>query len=123
MAIVFVAAIIALPFLLMGPDSIITLLIAASTSWLLAYIIAHIDVMVLRRRYPDLPRPFKTPFYPLPQVIGILGMGYIALNNSPSPEMTQTVYLLTGAVLLLVGAIALLWVKLVMKRKLFEPDI
>jgi amino acid transporter len=123
MAIVFVAAIIALPFLLMGPDSIITLLIAASTSWLLAYIIAHINVMVLRRRHPDLPRPFKTPFYPLPQVIGILGMGYIALNNSPSPEMTQTVYLLTGAVLLVVGVIALLWVKLVMKRKLFEPDI
>ncbi|MDT4880177.1 hypothetical protein FQZ97_1159060 [compost metagenome] len=50
-------------------------------------------------------------------------MGYIALNNSPSPEMTQTVYLLTGAVLAVVGVIALLWVKLVMKRKLFEPDI
>ncbi|MCY1283556.1 Serine/threonine exchanger SteT [compost metagenome] len=123
MAIVFVAVIIALPFLLMGPDSIITLLIAASTSWLLAYIIAHLNVIVLRRRHPELPRPFKSAFYPVPQVVGILGMGYIALNNSPSPEMTQTVYLFTGAVLLVVGAIALLWVKLVMKRKLFEPDI
>ncbi|MDE3738012.1 APC family permease [Metapseudomonas resinovorans] len=123
MAIVFVAIIIALPFLLMGPDSIITLLIAASTSWLLAYIIAHVNVMVLRRRQPDLPRPYKSAFYPLPQIVGILGMGYIALNNSPSPEMTQTVYLLTGAVLGLVGLIALAWVKLVMKRKLFEPDI
>ncbi|MCY1231806.1 hypothetical protein D9M72_442670 [compost metagenome] len=50
-------------------------------------------------------------------------MGYIALNNSPSPEMTQTVYLLTGAVLGLVSLIALAWVKLVMRRKLFEPDI
>jgi amino acid transporter len=123
MAILFVAAIIALPFLLMGPDSIITLLIAASTSWLLAYIIAHLNVIVLRRRHPDLPRPYKSAFYPLPQVVGILGMGYIALNNSPSPEMTQTVYLFTGAVLLVVGVIAALWVKLVMRRKLFEPDI
>ncbi|MCY1526836.1 amino acid transporter [compost metagenome] len=123
MAILFVAAIIALPFLLMGPDSIITLLIAASTSWLLAYIIAHLNVIVLRRRHPDLPRPYKSAFYPLPQVVGILGMGYIALNNSPSPEMTQTVYLFTGAVLAVVGVIAALWVKLVMRRKLFEPDI
>lgn len=123
MAIVFVAIIIALPFLLMGPDSVITLLIAASTSWLLAYIIVHLDVLVLRRRHPQLPRPYRSAFYPLPQLVGILGMGYIALNNSPSAEMTQTVYLYTGAVLLVVGLIAALWVKLVMKRKLFEPDI
>jgi amino acid transporter len=122
-AILFMASIIALPFLLLGIDSIITLLIAASTSWLLAYIIAHLDVMVLRRRQPSLPRPFRTPFYPLPQLIGILGMGYVALNNSPSPEMTQTVYSLTGVVLLIVGVIAALWVKLVMKRGLFQPEM
>ena len=122
-AILFVAAIVAVPFMFMGPDSIITLLIAASTSWLLAYIVAHIDVMVLRRRHPELARPFKTPFYPLPQLLGILGMGYVALNNSPSPEMTQTVYMLTGVVLLIICVIGALWVKLVMKRKLFEPDM
>ena len=71
-AIVFVAIIIALPFLLMGPDSIITLLIAASTSWLLAYIIAHINVMVLRRRHPDLPRPFRTPWVPVVPILSVL---------------------------------------------------
>lgn len=122
-AILFMAAIIALPFLLLGIDSIITLLISASTSWLLAYIVAHLDVMVLRRRHPDMPRPFRTPLYPLPQLVGILGMGYIALNNSPSPEMTHTVYSLTGVVLLIVGVIAALWVKLVMKRGLFQPEM
>ena len=122
-ALVFMVAIIALPFLLMGIDSIITLLIAASTSWLLAYIIAHIDVIVLRRRQPQLPRPFRTPFYPLPQLLGIAGMAYVALNNSPSPEMTQTVYMLTGVVLLIISVIAALWVKLVMKRDLFQPEM
>ncbi len=122
-ALVFMVIIIALPFLLMGIDSIITLLIAASTSWLLAYIIAHIDVIVLRRRQPQLARPFRTPFYPLPQLIGIVGMAYVALNNSPSPEMTQTVYMLTGVVLLIISVIAALWVKLVMKRDLFQPEM
>ncbi|MNZ64522.1 Serine/threonine exchanger SteT [compost metagenome] len=122
-AILFMAGIIALPFLLLGIDSIITLLIAASTSWLLAYMIAHLDVIVLRRRQPGLARPFRTPFYPLPQLVGILGMGYVALNNSPSPEMTQTVYSLTGVVLLIVSVIAALWVKLVMKRGLFQAEM
>ncbi|SFP73581.1 Amino acid transporter [Geopseudomonas sagittaria] len=122
-AILFMAGIIALPFLLLGIDSIITLLIAASTSWLLAYIIAHLDVIVLRRSQPQLARPFRTPFYPLPQLVGILGMGYVALNNSPSPEMTQTVYTLTGVVLLIIGVIAALWVKLVMKRGLFQAEM
>ncbi|MNF67393.1 hypothetical protein D3C84_492050 [compost metagenome] len=85
--------------------------------------IAHLDVIVLRRRQPGLARPFRTPFYPLPQLVGILGMGYVALNNSPSPEMTQTVYSLTGVVLLIVSVIAALWVKLVMKRGLFQAEM
>lgn len=119
----FMAGLIALPFLLLGIDSLITLVIAASTSWLLAYIVAHINVLVLRRRMPDHPRPYRTPFYPLPQILGILGMGYVALNNSPSPEMTSMVYTITGSILLVICVIGALWVKLYMKRKLFEPDM
>lgn len=121
--ILFMAAIIAIPLLLMDIDSLIPLVIAASTSWLLAYIVAHVDVLVLRRRLPHLARPFKTPFYPLPQLLGIAAMLYVALNNSPSPEMTVLVYKITGGILLLVSVIAALWVKLYMKRKLFEPDL
>lgn len=122
-AIIFVAVIVAIPFLLLNPDHIITLLIAASTAWLLAYIVAHVDVIVLRARKPDHNRPFRTPWYPLPQVIGIIGMGYVAVNNSPSPDMTSTVYTLLGVVLAIVGVIGAIWVKLVMKRGLFEPDM
>ena len=121
-AIVFMTAIIAMPFLLMGIDSLITLVIAASTSWLLAYIVAHVNVLVLRRRLPEHARPYRTPFYPLPQILGIIGMGYVALHNSPSPEMTAMVYKITGGILLLVSVIGALWVKFYMKRKLFEPD-
>jgi amino acid transporter len=85
--------------------------------------VAHVDVLVLRRRLPHQARPFKTPFYPLPQILGIAAMLYVALNNSPSPEMTVMVYKITGGILLLVSVIAVLWVKLYMKRKLFEPDL
>ncbi|MEH6469851.1 MAG: APC family permease [Halopseudomonas sp.] len=123
-AVVFMALIVAVPLFMMGsdPDTIITLLIAASTCWFLTYIIAHIDLLVLRKRYPSASRPYKSPFYPIPQVVGILGMAYAAMNNSPSPEMTQQVYTIAGVVLLMVCVIGALWVKFVMKRGLFEPD-
>lgn len=120
--ILFMVAIIAIPLLLMDIDSLIPLVIAASTSWLLAYAVAHVDVLVLRRRLPHLARPFKTPLYPLPQILGIAAMLYVAFNNSPSPEMTIVVYKIIGGILVLISAIAVLWVKLYMKRKLFEPD-
>ncbi|MDV6251975.1 APC family permease [Vibrio sp. EA2] len=112
-----------IPFLFLDIDSLIVLVIAATTSWLLAYMVAHINVIVLRKRMPEHKRPYKTPFYPLPQILGIIGMGYVALNNSPSPEMTSLVYTITGGILALVIAISAVWVKFYMKRKLFEPDM
>ncbi len=121
--IVFMVVIIAIPVVLMGIDDLITLVIAASTSWLLAYVVSHIDVLVLRRTMPNLRRPYKTPFYPLPQIIGIVGMTYVAFNNSPSPEMTALVYKITGGILLVISIIAALWVKFYMKRGLFEADL
>jgi amino acid transporter len=69
---------IRLPLIFLGKQGgfIFVMLISAATLWLIAYIIAHINVMVLRKKYPGFKRPFKTPLYPLPQIIGILGMGY-----------------------------------------------
>ena len=62
-------------------------------------------------------------FYPLPQVLGIVTMIYIALNNSPSPEMTNTVFAISGTMILLLSIVGGLWVKFYMKRGLFEPDM
>lgn len=121
-AIVFMAGIILIPMYLLQIDLLLTLLISASTSWLLAYIVAHINVLVLRRRYPDYPRPFRSPWYPLPQLFGIGSMAWIALNNAPSPEMVWQVYEITGGILLLISLIGAVWVRFVMKRGLFEPD-
>ncbi len=120
--IVMIAVCTSIPYLLVDVDSLIVLVIAATTSWLLAYVVAHIDVLVLRKRLPHAQRPYKTPFFPIPQIIGIVAMGYVALNNSPSPEMTSMVYSITGGILLVVAVFSALWVKLSMKRGLFTPD-
>ncbi|WP_445401749.1 APC family permease [Zobellella sp. An-6] len=123
-AVLFVAAVTGLPMLIMGddPDAIGLLLISAAIAWLLAYIITHVNVIALRRRYPEMKRPFRTPFYPLPQIIGIGGMLYAVYYASPAPELSGQIFGAAGAVLGIVSVIGVLWVKLVMKKKLFEPE-
>ena len=122
-AIMMIAVLTSIPFLLLGIDSLIMLVIAATTSWLLAYIVAHINVMVLRKRMPNHNRPYRSPFFPIPQILGIVAMVYVAINNSPSPEMTQSVFAISGTILCIISIIGALWVKFYMKRDLFAPDM
>ena len=123
-AIVFMASLIMIPtVLLSGQDDIIlTLVISAATIWLVAYIVSHINLIVLRKRYPNYKRPFKSPWYPFPQILGIIGMVYMILNNSPSPEMTLQVYMNAGLMVLIATIYAAIWVKFKMKKGLFEPE-
>ncbi len=123
-AVLFVAAVTGVPMIVMGdnPDAIGLLLISAAIAWLLAYIITHINVIALRRRYPDLKRPYKTPFYPLPQIVGIAGMIYAVIYASPAPELSGQIFGAAGVVLGLVTVIGVFWVKVVMKKNLFEPE-
>jgi amino acid transporter len=117
-AIVAISVAFAIPILLMGntPETIMNLVIAASTSWLVAYIVAHINLIVLRRRYPQAPRPFRSPLFPLPQIVGIGGMVYV-ISCSPDEVMV-----IAGYVLGVVGVASALWTRFVMKRGLFAPE-
>jgi amino acid transporter len=123
-AVLFVAIITGVPMVLLAdqPESIGLLLISAAIAWLLAYIITHINVLVLRRRYPNIDRPYKTPFYPLPQIVGIAGMIYAVIYASPSPELSGQIYGAAAVVLGVVAVMAAFWVKVVMKKKLFQPE-
>lgn len=117
-AIVAITLAFGTPILLMGdrPETIMNMVIAASIAWLIAYIVAHINLIVLRRRYPLAKRPFRSPWFPLPQVVGIGGMVYV-IASSPSEAMV-----IAGYVLGSVGVASALWTRLVMKRGLFTPE-
>ena len=65
----------------------------------------------------------RLQLYPLPQLIGIIAMIFVALNNSPDPAVTKQVYTISGGILAGVSVIAWGWVKFAMKKKLFEPDL
>ncbi|WP_312270701.1 APC family permease [Pseudomonas sp.] len=122
-AVLFVAAITGLPIALMGQNAAaINLLLAAALAWLLAYIIVHLDVIALRFRYPHAVRPFRTPFYPLPQLFGIAGMVYAIWHAAPTPESAGQIFGIAGAVLAVVSLIAIAWIKWVMRKPLLVPE-
>lgn len=101
--------------------NITVFLLAAVSSWLLAYIVAHIDVIVLRVRYPKLQRRYKTPFYPIPQVVGSIGMLFAFVNIFPVPEVRNQIFIWSGTFLAASIVYSVFWIKVVMKEKLFSP--
>lgn len=103
-----------------GIDLILNLISIACVTWLLSYIIAQIDVIVLRRRYPNARRPFKTPLYPLPQIIGIASCTYLIVFIVPDMSARIMVWTTAGVI---IGAIALFGVIWLKKNRLplFTP--
>lgn len=123
--IVFVAALPIIGLIWSGgdPNSILPLTVAASVAWLMAYVTAQVSLIVLRRRYPTMPRPFKVPGYPVVPLAAIAGMAYVIANSSPAPEMTGQIIRYIGIVLALFAVVGAVWVKCVMKRGLFEASL
>ena len=83
---------------------------------------AHIDLIILRKKYPQFHRTYRSPLYPVLQILGIIGMIYLIFNNSPSPEMTKDVYLNAGLFVGIVAIYAVLWIKFKMKKKFFKAE-
>lgn len=113
-----------IPILLFGkrPDALLMLVISAASCYLLAYIIAHLNLIVLRKKYPNQPRAFKSPLFPLPQIIGIGGMMYALINNSPSSSLRVKVYTNAALFIGFTSIYAFCWVKYKMKKKLLESE-
>ncbi|EFL52576.1 amino acid permease-associated region [Solidesulfovibrio fructosivorans JJ]] len=101
--------------------NLIVYILAACCSWLFAYIIAHLDVIILRRRYPHFKRPYKAPFYPIPQIIGALGMGYAIVNIAPVPEMESTIFRLVGIMVAGTFVYVIFWLRFIAKEPMFRP--
>jgi amino acid transporter len=102
-------------------DSIFVLILAAVCAWLFSYILVNISVMVLRRRRPDLPRPFRTPAYPAPQILATVGL-LITLWFIAPPFLTRGEIYLRFFIMLAVTAAFAVWQTIVKTKKpLFEP--
>ncbi|MEG2213637.1 MAG: APC family permease, partial [Clostridiales bacterium] len=102
-------------------QEIISLLVLASCiCWIAVYVIAHLNVLILRRKYPNMNRPFKVPFGPVLPVISMIGLVYMVYSIYPPGEIRNTIYLYAFLAIAACIIWSVLWVKLKMKKGLFE---
>ncbi len=90
-------------------DSIMTLVLAAVCAWIFSYVLVNISVVLLRMRRPDLERPYKTPFYPAPQILATVGL-LITLWFIAPPFLTRgQIYTPFLGMLVVSAVFALVW--------------
>ena len=120
--IIFVFLLFSLPLFVVESSItvITTLLLSASVTWLISYIIAQINVLILRKRYPNIKRPFKSPLMPVTQIIGIAFCVYMIVAVHPDPAMKGTIYTIAFSLLLCIAIYAFIWLKY-KKLPLFTP--
>ena len=67
------------------------------------YVLTFIGVMILRKKQPELHRPYKVPMYPIIPLIAIAGGLFVVLNQLLFAGMTNTLVSLGGVVVTLIG--------------------
>ena len=70
---------IATCFCFFSLQQVITMLVI--TRILLQFFLQQIGVIVLRVKRPDLKRPFRMPFYPLPPIVAMAGFAFMLMNR------------------------------------------
>jgi amino acid transporter len=70
----------------------VELILAGVLGWATAYLIIHATVIVLRFREPNAARPFRSPFVPLPQLLGAGLLALAAFKIFPDPAVRDHIY-------------------------------
>ena len=122
-AVLFVSGLIAVfAFLSDGSsDAIGFLILVGSVFWMTSHILAHIDLLVLRRRLPNAPRAFKVPGGVALPLIGIAGTLFMILHISPDPAERNAIWLACGAAFVVLSVYSAIWVKCKMRSPVLKP--
>lgn len=100
-----------------GSRTILLFILGSVFAWIVAYALIHLSVLSLRLRRPGLRRPYRTPLFPVPQVLGLAALGYMITKISPDPSLTRDTYLYGGG-LLAVGIVYSIGWGLLQRRRL-----
>lgn len=101
-------------------EQVAFLTLTCSLFWMLSYITSHLNVIILRKKMKNVPRTFKTPFYPLFQIIGIILQVYMMFNISTDSTQKLHIYLLCLVLFIGLFIYAFFWVKYKLKMSLMK---
>lgn len=105
---------------------IIAFVLAAVCAWIFGYILVNISVIMLRLKRPDLHRPYRTPLYPLPQIVGTIGMLLTIWYITPPYLTAGQIYTPFLVMLVICAVFALVWSYGVQKTnpwQRIEPEV
>lgn len=69
-----------------------------SIGTLFAFVLVSIGVWILRKREPDLHRPFRAPMVPLVPILGVLVCGAMIVSRDAQTQLTALGWMLIGFV-------------------------
>ena len=96
------------------------LILTGCVFWMTAYIVSHINVLVLRKRLPKAPRTFKVPFSPVVPILGIIGTIWMIYNIDSNPDVRLRIYEVCLVIFVLLATYSAIWIKKVVKKPLFK---
>lgn len=102
-------------------DRIVPLILAAVCAWGVAYLLVTLSVVLLRIRRPDLPRAYRSPLFPLPQVISSVGIIIAIWHITPAGMDRSAILVPFGVMLAIASLYALGWTLLVQRVNPFKP--
>jgi amino acid transporter len=103
-------------------DRLANLVLAAVCAWGVAYVLVTLSVVALRLRRPDLPRPYRSPMFPVPQVVSIVGILVAIAYIAPLGTSARAVYVPFGVMLAGTALYAFIWTRFVRRAPLFTPE-
>jgi amino acid transporter len=104
-------------------SGLINMILAGSCFWLTSYILTHLNVLVLRKRYPEAPRNKSLIFWGVPQIVGMIGCVYMIWNITGDMASRMIIYKIYGVLFVLLSIFAFIWVTAVLKSKMFTPTL
>jgi amino acid transporter len=73
-------------------ETFIELVLAGVLGWATAYILIHLALISLRMREPNVIRPFRSPLFPVPQLLGTGLLIWAAVKIFPDPTVRDHIY-------------------------------
>jgi amino acid transporter len=121
--ILFIGAIPMVGTFLIGTNTegVFSLILSAICSWIFFYILVNLSVILLRIRRPDLIRPYKIPFYPIPQITATIGLFITFFYLTPPFLKPAQIYFSFFIMLAICAVYSFFWIKFVQKKDLWKP--